>query len=487
MPVSDRRLDVQDANRHLAPVHAAFDKGQRFRYGGTTHLHEDPVVNHPELTARSGHAPSDNSRHYILSSRAMQYVPMRSLAGYPSPRKPNRPPRLMSTGASADHLALMERFADELYPSTMPHFKAGGRLRQLVREVLATNLMNFSSKLSFLGVGGPAVRRMMLVADGLGISLGQLKEWSKKVADDFNAINKPYSSAEEELAVVVAENNRLVIELRKEVADLKAAAATNTSTVLQLETQLQEANSRLLNVSPPSTPQRNPTAQPPAPDAGGGRRRRQESPPRSPVRSVRRRADDNSGIVRSTISAIAASPAAIAQRIVGRSAPPPPAPNFHPPAIMNQSSTVSAGGGSKTYKRWPNMSEIVIELARGGQLKSGTAYENIPPPLAILPRQLDRNERTKYNYAMRVVSAAVKEDQEAVFRAKDVDNAALVAKGKALDLEVRRWISNKTGKDLKKVTAKVLGVGANAQQLPDSAWPRPTGGLFGGLLFGRNN
>ena len=156
-----------------------------------------------------------------------------------------------------------------------------------------------------------------------------------------------------------------LVDNLKEVADLKAAAATNTSTVLQLETQLQEANSRLLNVSPPSTPQRNPTAQPPAPDAGGGRRRRQESPPRSPVRSVRRRADDNPGIVRSTISAIAASPAAIAQRIVGRSAPPPPAPNFHPPAIMNQSSTVSAGGGSKTYKRWPNMSEIVIELARG--------------------------------------------------------------------------------------------------------------------------
>jgi len=79
-----------------------------------------------------------------------------------------------------------------------------------VREVLATNIMNFSLKLSFLGVGGPAVRRMILVASSLGITLGQLKEWSKKVADDFEAINKPYSSAEEELASVVAENNRLV-------------------------------------------------------------------------------------------------------------------------------------------------------------------------------------------------------------------------------------------------------------------------------------
>ena len=40
--------------------------------------------------------------------------------------------------------------------------------------------------------------------DELGIDLSQLKG-SRKVADDFKAINAPYSSAEEELATVVAE------------------------------------------------------------------------------------------------------------------------------------------------------------------------------------------------------------------------------------------------------------------------------------------
>jgi len=132
--------------------------------------------------------------------------------------------------------------------------------------------------------------------------------------------------------------------------------------------------------------------------------------------------------------------------------------------------------------KWPLMSDIVVELARGGQLKSGAAYESIPPPLAVLPRALDRNEKTKHTLAMRVVSAAVKDDQEAVFRAKDLDSAALVAKGKALDLEVRRWIASKAGKDVRKVRANVLGVGANAQALPDSVWPRPSGGLFGGMF-----
>ena len=115
------------------------------------------------------------------------------------------------------------------------------------------------------------------------------------------------------------------------------------------------------------------------------------------------------------------------------------------------------------------------------KLKSGSSYESMPPPLAILPRVFDRNEKTKYKLAMRVVNAAVTKDQDDVFRAAEINEAELVAKGKALDLEVRRWLANKMNKNLttSRLTAQVLGVGANAQKLPDSAWPRSNGGLFG--------
>ena len=127
------------------------------------------------------------------------------------------------------------------------------------------------------------------------------------------------------------------------------------------------------------------------------------------------------------------------------------------------------------------LSEIVIELALSGKLKSGSSHESMPPPLAILPRAFDRNEKTKYKLAMRVVDAAVTKDQDDVFRAAEIDEAKLVAKGKALDLEVRRWLASKMNKNLTKsrLTAQVLGVGANAQKLPDNAWPRSNGGLFG--------
>ena len=49
---------------------------------------------------------------------------------------------------------------------------------------------------------------------------------------------------------------------------------------------------------------------------------------------------------------------------------------------------------------------------------------------------------------MRVVDAAVTKDQDDVFRAAEIDEAALVAKGKALDLEVRRWLAIKMNKNL---------------------------------------
>ena len=61
---------------------------------------------------------------------------------------------------------------------------------------------------------------------------------------------------------------------------------------------------------------------------------------------------------------------------------------------------------------------------------------------------------------MRVVDAAVTKDQDDVFRAAEIDEAELdlVAKGKALDLEVRRWLASKMNKSLNKsrLTAQVL-------------------------------
>ena len=93
----------------------------------------------------------------------------------------------------------------------------------------------------------------------------------------------------------------------------------------------------------------------------------------------------------------------------------------------------------------------------------------------------------KYKLAMRVASAAVTEDQEKVFRAAEIDDAELIQNAKALDEGCRIWIAKALGrKAVGKLTAKVLGLGANARNVPDDKWPRPQGGLFGSM-FRRNN
>lgn len=303
------------------------------------------------------------------------------------------------------------------------------------------------------------------------------------MADDFKAINVPYSSAEEELATVVAENNRLVSDLRKEIADLKTLAATQTRKIDQLETQLQQSNARALNAMPAPSAASDGVGSSVAGTSGsasassGTVRQREQSPPRSPDRNVRQRTAGGSGIIGTAIS-VMPSPIAIARRMVGG------APPFRPPPLPAAVSRSNSSAGGKRKNKWPLMSEIVIKLARSGKLKSGSSYESMPPPPAILPRAFDRNEKTKYKLAMRVVDAAVTKDQDDVFRAAEINEAELVAKGKALDLEVRRWLASKMNKNPAKSRLAAqqvldLGVGANAQKLPDSAWPRSNGGLFG--------
>ena len=112
----------------------------------------------------------------------------------------------------------------------------------------------------------------------------------------------------------------------------------------------------------------------------------------------------------------------------------------------------------------------------------------MPLPLGLYPAGLQSSEVAKHRLAMRVVSAAVKEDQEKVFRAKETDGAALLQKAKGLDESCRKWMADKLGRpSVGRLTAQVLGLGANAAaKLPDSAWPRSNGGLFGGL-FRRGN
>ena len=137
------------------------------------------------------------------------------------------------------------------------------------------------------------------------------------------------------------------------------------------------------------------------------------------------------------------SPAALARRITGRQ----PLPPLRPPAIPSSSGGyTSTSKGKKKNQSGVAVSDVVIELARTGRLKSGTALEDTAPPLNLFPSGLPSSEMNKYKLAMRVASAAVTEDQENVFRAAEIDDAELIQNAKALDEGCRNWIAKALGR-----------------------------------------
>ena len=506
VPMCQKRNDawtskiITDTLRNDAPATLKDTvTAQSLRYGATTFLYEHYQVLDPETTARSGHAPSDSSKHYFLSRRAMQYVPMRALAGYPHPRRPHISPRLRAVSSDIEHLELMEKLADKLYPTNLEEFQRGGKLRKFVRDVLATNMMNFTEKLEHLGTGAPVIVNTISAARDVGIDLARLKEMSRIIKDDFIAQNMPYSSQEEELAVAVSDSNRLVNQMMKEIADLRAIIRTQNNTIGRLETELQQRDAAA--VSSPASSVRSPC------------RREATSPPSSQPPASRPRIEPASRprIVPASSSSPVREAAAsfmgnipgigpIAARAIRPAAAhpaPAAAPNvkpvsiannivqLRPPPIRRKKSTT----GSKKNADAPEVGKIVVELARAGLLKSGTPYERTQPPPVLFPDILAPSERNKYVNAMRVVGVVVTDEQDRLFRADDPDIAKISAESNKINSAVLEWICRAESTPEKKVvvskkmSSRVFGVGARAAALPDNSWPISRGGLWSTTYF----
>ena len=161
--------------------------GRSLRYGCTTTLHEHPDTNHSELLAKGGWVASDNSSKYTIGSVAIHLRPMRALTGYHNINMAHHPPRLDIFGDDAKNL--LEQLMSVLYPTNLIEFSPGGRLRPLLRVVMATNLKNFNSKLAELTVDHVSIAATIRAADRCSTSLDQLKQWSTALQTDFEEMN----------------------------------------------------------------------------------------------------------------------------------------------------------------------------------------------------------------------------------------------------------------------------------------------------------
>ena len=99
----------------------------------------------------------------------------------------HHPPRLDIFGDDAKNL--LEQLMSVLYPTNLIEFSPGGRLRPLLRVVMATNLKNFNSKLAELTVDHVSIAATIRAADRCSTSLDQLKQWSTALQTDFEEMN----------------------------------------------------------------------------------------------------------------------------------------------------------------------------------------------------------------------------------------------------------------------------------------------------------
>mmetsp|Transcript_16113 Transcript_16113/g.46243 ORF Transcript_16113/g.46243 Transcript_16113/m.46243 type:complete len:588 (-) Transcript_16113:47-1810(-) len=436
--------------------------GKSLRHGCTTTLHEHPDTNHPELMAKGGWVAADNSSNYTIGSIAIHLRPMRALTGYHNINLAHQPPRLNIFGNNTKNL--LEKLMDELHPSNLVEFNAGGRLRPLLRVIMATNLKNFNKKLVDLTVDNVAVAAIVRAASRCDVSLDMLKQWSTAIQDDFSTRNlqqvtpgaglqEMYEHQSRMLAKLVSQNANLLAQ-HKELEDRNARLESKFDTLLR-------------SIAPdPASPQA----------AAGIRRMREESGLCSTASSEsppRRRRISSSASQQAPVPPV--SPlrriAQMAASIIGGSSDSSDSRTRNDAVgsdvlpARNAASRSSSNAGGDGNKDSPLIGDVVYQLVLAGQVKPESKFANSIPPPSLYPSSPDSSEMNKYRHAMRVVDKVISLDEEhgfdAMFQAAEPDLVQVSAAREKLNNAVVSWVLEQEGKipNSRNNKARVSGMG----------------------------
>ncbi len=423
-------------------------------------MYEHPDIIHAELLAVGGWWAKDNSTYYTVGNVAIHLRPMRALAGYPNVKKAHFPPRLGALGEA--ELPRLEILADKLYLTNLVNFKRGGKLRPLLRIVLATNIKNFNKKLAVLGLRNIAVARLISVAEDCGIPLATLKEMSTTIEEDFQAQNIQGIELGAGIERLLENNNTLMAQMITNLSDLNAVVRTQNQCIESLETQLQQSrsNTMIMPASPQAAnkssrvhqldnatenphPQQRTRGSNPAPKQ---EHKQQRSPVQDFVMGVCRSVMPNCQSVNNVLRRQHAFP-------------------------VHEMLSSNANNDSSPY-----VSKVIFELVKTGQLAGRNVpyTDTIPPP--SLFENIDRGNKNIYKWAMKVVKKVITKEQDELFRSNNMsaDNAeflvAVHAECANLDKNIVHWILDKEqAKETSKNNKALLyGIGNRAKKLGEA-------------------
>ena len=408
------------------------------RYGVTTEMHEHPDVSHPELLTRGGWEPADNSKHYIAGRIGSQLVPMRALAGYINAKKAHYPPRLTVLGE--DLREKIDLFAEKLYPTNLVEFKKGGKLKPLLRVVLATNIKNFTSKLSILGMKHSIIHNTMNVAESLKITLAQLKEWSSLLQNDFELINSRETNTDLELKNEVSKNTDTINKLVFQVSACVAVMRSQSKQIETLTTMIQEKG-RQQFMTPPTAPTKSKEANKTYPTP----KRPTGLVDTTPTKRSKKVDEINASQLHRFVN--------MARNVVSTTKP-----QSINEAISDSSkkSKPSASDGKTSIR----VSNVLIEVVNNGSIQGSRKYKDIQPPLSLFPNVIS-DTKYKIKMTMSVVDNVITLEQDKLFRSKNPDQADVVLADTNIDNSVLEWLASKEGKKVssrqKNLTSWVWG------------------------------
>lgn len=362
-------------------------------------------------------------------------------------KKAHYSPRLTVLGE--DIREKIDLVAEKLYPTNLVEFKKGGKLKPLLRVVLATNIKNFTSKLSILGMKHSIIHNTMNVAESLKITLAQLKEWSSLLQNDFELINSRETNTDLELKNEVSKNTDTIKKLIFQVSACVAVMRSQSKQIETLTTTIQEKE-RQQFMTPPTAPTKSKEANKTFPT------------PKIPTELV-----DTTPTIRSKkVDEINASQlhrfVNMARNVVSTTKP--------------QSINKAISDSSKKSKPFASdgktsirVSNVLIEVVNNGSIQGSRKYKDIQPPLSLFPNVIS-DTKYKIKMAMSVVDNVITLEQDKLFRSKNPDQADVVLAATNIDNSVLEWLASKEGK---KVSSRqkpyVIGVGARASSLLNDA------------------
>lgn len=196
--------------KHVAPNQAHQFSSKSTRKGTVSYLGWHPDITPAEANAIVGHAPVDNSRHYLKTNPKLSVRGNRALAGWSDVKGKKHPPTLSCLGPLA--VPHHQHFIKHLYAIDHADFQPDGRLRTFLHCCTASVVMHYRQSKARLTAGNKLIRNIENAARSAKIECGSetdplkvLQRWSETIEAEYITLNSETAPSKDVMEMIQAQ------------------------------------------------------------------------------------------------------------------------------------------------------------------------------------------------------------------------------------------------------------------------------------------